>query len=44
MLSSPDAKGSKGERLGMGGSQSVVEPSTATSRQVVFEAERVILA
>ena len=28
MLSSPDARDSKGERVGLGGSQSVAEPST----------------
>jgi hypothetical protein len=28
MLSSPDAKGSKGERLGLGRSQSFAKPST----------------
>jgi hypothetical protein len=28
MLSSPDARGSKGERLVWGGSQSVAKPST----------------
>ena len=28
MLSSPDGRGSKGERFGLSGSQSVAEPST----------------